>query len=642
MPPTLTSKPTLQPRTVLGAALLALWLSGCGPGGGTVRESPPADQQARQLMASGNHAAAAREYLRMLQQAERSNPGAVPGLRAAAANALLSADDAPGARAALSGLPARGLAADVQAMVDLAAARLALLDGEPEQALALLPPSSALDTSLQRAHAETRVGILSRVGAPLEVVRARAELDALLIGADERAANRRALWTALGNATPAALASVRTGPPDAFGGWLELGEIARSVGADADALQAELLRWRQRYPGHPGDAAIAMDLLSGAQSLSGPADRVTLLLPLSGRFGAAGGAVREGFIAAWLQRRGGDPAAAVQVIDTERDDPVSAYQRAVQNGAQFIVGPLRKEAVTALLAGSDLSVPTLVLNVADIASGPGARARPATLFEMALSPEQEAEQTAERIWFDGHATVAVIGPSGDWGERVVAAFSAAFQGLGGHIVESQRFDPEARDLSEPVQALLNIDESEARHRALRTQVGADLEFEVRRRQDIDAIFMPSFPNQARLLRPQLRFHRAAQVPAYATSHVYTGVPDPGADRDIDGVTFGDMPWMLDASMVGDPLRQQLSANFPEAMAGYARLFALGADAAGLAGQLGRLKGQRSGYDGYTGELYINADNVVERRLRWARFVDGVPQSVTNGLAPSAPDAGFFQ
>ena len=46
----------------------------------------------------------------------------------------------------------------------------------------------------------------------------------------------------------------------------------------------------------------------------------------------------------------------------------------------------------------------------------------------------------------------------------------------------------------------------------------------------------------RQIRPQLRFFYAGDVPTYMTSDSFD--PDPIANRDIDGVIFPDMPWML--------------------------------------------------------------------------------------------------
>ncbi len=210
-----------------------------------------------------------------------------------------------------------------------------------------------------------------------------------------------------------------------------------------------------------------------------------------------------------------------------------------------------------------------------------------------------------------------------------------FERLGGTVVETGQFDPEERDLSAPVKALLSIEQSEQRFKAVRKLVGTNVAFAVRRRQDIDAIFMAGFANQARMLRPQLRFHRASRVPVYATSHVYTGVPNADLDRDIDGVIFGDMPWILTPVDEQGALRQVLEQHWPEAMAGYSRLFALGADAAALVKRAGRLRAQPGeSFQGHTGTLLIGDNNVVIRQLKWARITEGVPELLGTAVSLS--------
>ena len=194
------------------------------------------------------------------------------------------------------------------------------------------------------------------------------------------------------------------------------------------------------------------------------------------------------------------------------------------------------------------AVPTLALNLAP--AGEGLTAND-FLYQFALSPEEEAEQVAERAWFDGHGRVAILAPQTAWGVRVADAFGVAWEQLGGRVVENQAYrtedDEEGQppDLSVPVELLLNLDESEQRVQTLRKVLRRRVHFEPRPRDDIDFVFMAGFPREARQLRPQFRFHNAAGVPIYSTSHVFTGSPDAAADGDIDGITFGDMPWVLE-------------------------------------------------------------------------------------------------
>ena len=90
---------------------------------------------------------------------------------------------------------------------------------------------------------------------------------------------------------------------------------------------------------------------------------------------------------------------------------------------------------------------------------------------------------------------------------------------------------------------------------IQATIGQKLEFEPRRRPDIQFIFAPSQPRAARLLRPQLRFHLAGDIPTYTLGDAYE--PHPTANQEIDGVMFPDMPWMLgDDGLVGRGARSR--------------------------------------------------------------------------------------
>jgi hypothetical protein len=152
------------------------------------------------------------------------------------------------------------------------------------------------------------------------------------------------------------------------------------------------------------------------------------------------------------------------------------------------------------------------------------------------------------------------------------------------------------------------------------------EYEPRRRKDVDMIFMAAFSRQGRLLRPQLRFHRASDIPVYATSHVYTGTPQPNMDRDMNDVKFSDMPWTLLHEGNNAQLKTKIEKLWPNTSKRYMRLYALGIDAFNVLPELNRMRRNRfSSYQGETGLLYLDVNNRLLRRLVWAQFVSGRPR-----------------
>jgi len=370
--------------------------------------------------------------------------------------------------------------------------------------------------------------------------------------------------------------------------------------------------------------------------------QIALILPLNNKFAGAAAAVRDGFLTAYYAQLSsmaenpipGTIIPRIRIYD-EGNSPtqISAIiQQAVNDGAQFIVGPLDKDAVNRLALDPALPVPTLALNFSEQdhrAVNDDLLQTQNNLYQMSLSPEQEARQVAERAWLDGHVRAAVINPGSAWGERVAEAFISRWVEFGGEIVETQTFDTNQSDYSLPIRQLLNVDESEARRNELNRLLGAKLEFVPRRRQDVDFIFMAASARQARLIRPQLRFHHAANLPVYTTSNSYSGVINAEVDRDMDGVIFADIPWTLGSPRPHSELKNAVETLWPASARLYTRLYALGVDAYNIIGELDRLHRNRADFfAGETGDLYLDTQNRLQRRLEWARFEGGVPQIIS--------------
>lgn len=329
---------------------------------------------------------------------------------------------------------------------------------------------------------------------------------------------------------------------------------------------------------------------------------VALLLPLSGTFSATGEAVRDGFLSGHFGDR---LRGQVRVYDVGASDELllSAYQRALNDGAGFIVGPLRKESV-AQLARMNPPVPVLGLNFLD-----GGTTVPFNFFQMGLAPEDEARAAADHATSRGLRRAVALVPDSEWGERTLLAFEQRLRAQGGTIIRAERYAQSVVDQSKLIQGLMGVAASEERHRALTAIIGSKSEFEAKRRSDIDLIFLGARAQDARLLGPQFRFQRAGDLPIYATALVYDGRTD--ADR--AGIRFCDTPWTIGDTLVWAPQRAEVE-KLPS-VAGQPRLYALGRDAYRVAS--GLLRGElRTGdaIDGATGRLAWNSGGVISRSL----------------------------
>ncbi|MEN8206734.1 MAG: penicillin-binding protein activator [Pseudomonadota bacterium] len=628
--------PTAVLRTALTALLLTMLIAGCGTapthGPGTVS---PVQQQARLLEASGDYAAAAQLYL---QAASRTSGEEQQTLQLWAADSLIRGGDFLSARQLMDEIPAPLAGSDLHPPYTVNMAALALAEQHPEQALTLLdkvPVSGAWRADFHRLRAEA---YLQEFRYYLSA-RERVLLDPLLIDPDAQLDNQFAIWETLNRLTDSELQLLRTAPPpDPLSGWMELVELSRLYLQQPEALAEVTPHWQQRYPGHPATQAFIPKLLDNMSLAGQTPEQIALLLPLNGKLAEAAGAIRDGVLAAYYDVPDTAAQPRLQVYDSgdTAETTLTAYQQAVLDGAQFVIGPLRKEAVQALAMQQQLAVPVLALNQLEEQALPNL-----SLFQFGLAPEDEAREAARLAWREGYTRTIALLPENEWGERVYAAFADEWLKLGGEILDTRRYDISKTDHGKIISGSLNLDSSKARHQQLTRQLGMALEFEPRRRRDIDFFFLIAAPNQARLIRPQLRFYRASSLPVYATSRVYSGQSNAAQDADMDGIIFCDMPWTLDKDGSWQHLQQTINDFWPADAGRYARLYALGIDAYRLVPYLGKVNGSIFGaYRGVTGNLTLLNQGHISRTLRCAEFRQGLPVLLEQGTGDeiSIPDA----
>jgi len=167
--------------------------------------------------------------------------------------------------------------------------------------------------------------------------------------------------------------------------------------------------------------------------------------------------------------RPGSAAAATSASTTPLNSVFpQRWHRPLATAPQLIVGPLARDAVSR-------RPPSPALDRHPGAQLPAARhSRTERVLSVRLSPEDEAREVARRILADGyHAGVALV-PTGDWGTRVIAAFTQELQAGGGALLAQASIDPGLADYSPEITQVLRISDSRARAKRLESVVGAKL------------------------------------------------------------------------------------------------------------------------------------------------------------------------
>jgi len=341
-------------------------------------------------------------------------------------------------------------------------------------------------------------------------------------------------------------------------------------------------------------------------SLSGSmvgSQRIALILPTKGPHAEAAKTIRDGFLAAYYRYMQDNKSANItaKIYDTGDGSQIQeAYQKALSDQANFFVGPLTKPEVQ-FMAKLHLDYPVLALNT--IGEGGSLSQH---LYQFGLMPEDEVLAVGELALRQGHKRALVLAPQSEWGHRLTNTFKNDWKSRGGEIIDTQYYKS-SQDVDAKIRSLLGVKNNQ-------------------RRQDADMVFVAASPELARQIKPLFNLYFAEDLPVYATSAIYGGIPSPGKDHDLNGMQFCDMPWVLQDSSRLQEARNSMDKTWPNRN-NLSRFFALGMDAFQLATLLGSSQDLSSqGVSGMTGNLYLNKYQRIQRGLVCAKFEQGIPQA----------------
>lgn len=440
----------------------------------------------------------------------------------------------------------------------------------------------------------------------------RIKLESLLASEQELNTNRRALWLTLMQmpSQDIQVMSAEAIAESELEGWLQLASLSQEHRSNSKALLAALDEWQVRFAEHPANSFLPKPLDSISNKILFSPKKIALILPMTGPFSGPGNAVYDGFMAA--NKKDLDEKQ-ILVLDSNKEPVNLLYEKAISEGAEYIVGPLTKPDVAAIAALWH-PVPTLLLN--DSAK------QQANSYSFGLSPSYEAEQVALKASAQGHKRALVLAPNNKWGDDVVQAFRTQWEHEGGKVSAVMAYNVDHKikeDFNKKIRDFLQISDSERRERQIKELLGQSVEVIPSRRQDFDMIFLLAYPSKARQIIPALQYYYSGDVPVYATSSVYGGHANAVKDKDLEGVIFCDIPWVF--------AHQMTSKNWPEQFNSYSRLYALGMDSYALAMQLNHLLLFPANSE-QQGGLYLKGNQQVARVLEWGQFKAGLAHSLS--------------
>lgn len=417
----------------------------------------------------------------------------------------------------------------------------------------------------------------------IAAVKARAQMDYALTDVQRKRENNDRTWALLRSANKGIINDTPAEGDPALAGWLALAKAYNDNLNQPAQLSQALQSWKAAYPTHTAAYLFPTELQGIANFQQTQTNKVALLLPLSGEGQLLGNTVKSGFDDA----KGQNTDVQVDVIDTLTVPVEVAIEQAKQGGAKAIVGPLLKANVDTMISKADSFQG---INVLALNATPNARAINRLCY-YGLSPEDEAEAAATKMWNDGIRTPLVAVPQNDLGQRTASAFTVRWQQLAATDANIKFYNT-ANDVTYALQDGLA--------------------------QNAQALYIVATSDQLTEIKTVIDSN-GSTLKLYAGSRINSSNSTPEYRLQMSGLQFSDIPFFRETdSEQYKKVEKQTNGDYS-----LMRLYAMGSDAWLLINQFNELR-QVPGYtvSGLTGKLSAGPNCNIERDMTWFQYQDG--------------------
>lgn len=345
---------------------------------------------------------------------------------------------------------------------------------------------------------------------------------------------------------------------------------------------------------------------------------IGVILPIDGRYGQYGRTLLNGIR---LAVSNSDWGHLVKLsVENEVGGPVAAaksYEKLVRQGANWIIGPLLKESVQAIVPHLRKDVPVISLSK----HGEISRQHP-SLFMHSIARNMQAASIARDAYRHGMRSMAVITGRSASERSEAAVFEQAFIAVGGEIKGSLTLDGTKINYINRLRTFRSVidDELQLRDLDLGLRVFSPYrKLEVRIPPSVDGLYLAMPGRMVAKLAGQLAYVDLRKIPVF------------GSNRWMDGHLLDDAGRYLTAARFSQPIipssGSRMVTHYHEAW-GQGRpnaLFALGYDSAHIALLLGsrlKLSGERAvqalhdnaGFPAESGHVSFNDDGVSQKEF----------------------------
>lgn len=416
---------------------------------------------------------------------------------------------------------------------------------------------------------------------------------------------------------PTEIISLYTDDADApiFSGWMQLAYIVKHYAVSPSELVRYLGQWQQKNRTHPAAAHLPSQLEKALNTKPFAPQTVAVLLPMSGTKANLANPIEQGILNGYFYNENSN--VTVKFYDTALD-VTQAYQQALAEGAEFIIGPLLQSNVEKIMKyqnDNGQMVPQLFLNKAESYTPSDNQ------FYFSLSSQEEASDAAYRLFQDGIKTPLLLTSSDSTGRRMAESFNKAWYKLTNKDAEVHYYQGGDK-MKLAVQQAMGVKDSNARIAQIKSLLGNKIKADFRSRRDIDAIYMIAGPRDLTLLKPFIDVNFSVftkPVPLYTSSRSRLAQNTSKTALELNNIRISDIPWLMKPSSENTKIHHL----WPHWNNSQQRLFAMGFDSYELIGRLAQMRAF-TGYQfsGHTGDLTVTTNGEINRHLSWGQYRRG--------------------
>jgi len=316
-----------------------------------------------------------------------------------------------------------------------------------------------------------------------------------------------------------------------------------------------------------------------------PLQQIAVLLPMQGKYKVISKQIRSGIMKAFFAS---DQTITLKFYDSSDIENLEAiYTQAKQDGAERIIGPLRKQALQELASFHDENL--VALN----------SIKGSSFTQFSFKSSNSSQQMLNRFQSSGYQRLGILTNDAKKSLQPAEELKTLWK-LSENHAEVSVYPNDKPKLRKALGALIHEKESKERKNNLRWLIGRDLSFFPRTRQDLDAIVIYDSAHRLSVFRPQFDFFEL-DTPMFSDKQLTPkNFQEIKANPDLNKVQFLTYPAVL------SPV--DLSSKFE----------AFGWDSFVVTTFLNELKNGACLTDTKTGILSLE-NNQIKQKLIWAKY-----------------------